>query len=147
MTIIESGYSSADEPQQQQRNNQFRPNSSTIIEEPSASHHIDTHSGASSLTNRPGTVVLSSNDIQLREQPIYENLRPETRQQLTEPELDPLSYEQFIYDYFSTHARRLRSNDGTLILYIDGQQIQMSHIRLPSNDNLILAKKCLFRCN
>ena len=41
---------------------------------------------------------------------------------------------------YLTHARRLRSDDGTLILLIDGQQIQMSHIRLPSNDNLILAK-------
>jgi hypothetical protein len=141
MTIIESGYSSADEPQQQQqRINQFRPNSSTIIEEPSTSHHIDTHSGAYSLVGGPGSVIISSNDIQLREQPIYENLRPEVRQQLTEPELDPLSYEQFIYDYLSTYSRRLRSDDGTLRLLIDGQQIHMSHIRLPSNDNLTLAR-------
>jgi hypothetical protein len=141
MTIIESGYSSADEPQQQQqRTSQFRPNSSTIIEESSASHHLDTHGGTAGLIAGPGSIIFSSNDIQLREQPIYENLRPEVRQQIIEPELDPLSYEQFIYDYFSTHARRLRSDDGTLILYIDGQQIQMSHIRLPSNDNLTLAK-------
>jgi hypothetical protein len=142
MTIIESGYSSADEPQQQQqqRTNQFRPNSSTIIEEPSTSHQIDTHSGVSGLIAGAGSVIISSNDIQLREQPIYENLRPENRQQFNEPELDPLSYEQFIYDYLSTYARRLRSDDGTLIFLIDGQQIHMSHIRLPSNDNLILAK-------
>jgi hypothetical protein len=141
MTIIESGYSSADEPQQQQqRTGQFQPNSSTIIEEPSASHHIDTHSGVSGFIGGPGSVIISSNDIQLREQPIYENLRPEIRQQFNEPELDPLSYEQFIYDYLSTYARRLRSDDGTLILLIDGQQIQMPHIRLPSTDNLTLAK-------
>ncbi|CAF2900976.1 unnamed protein product [Rotaria sp. Silwood2] len=152
MTIIESGYSSADEPQQQQqqqhhhhhhhhqRTNQFRPQSSTIIEEPSISHHTDTSSGLAGLVAGPGSTIISSNDIQLREQPIYENLRPELIRQMNEPELDPLSYEQFIYDYFSTHAKRLRSNDGTLILFIDGQQIQMSHIRLPSNDNLIISK-------
>ena len=51
------------------------------------------------------SVIISSNDIQLREQPIYENLRPENRQQLTEPELDPLSYEQFIYDYLSNTCK------------------------------------------
>ncbi|CAF0824791.1 unnamed protein product [Rotaria sp. Silwood1] len=145
MTIIESGYSSADEPQQQQqqqhqRTNQFRPKPSTIIEEPTISHHIDTSSGIAGLVAGSGSTIISSNDIQLREQPIYENLRPELIRQMNEPELDPLSYEQFIYDYFSTHAKRLRSNDGTLILFIDGQQIQMSHIRLPSNDNLIISK-------
>ncbi|CAF1361648.1 unnamed protein product [Adineta steineri] len=142
MTIIESGYSSADEPQQQQqRTNQFRPNSSTIIEEPSTVHHTDTTtSGVAGLIAGSGSIVLPNNDIQLREAPIYENLRPETRQHINEPEVDPLSYEQFIYDYFSTHARRLRSDDGTLIFLIDGQQIQMSHIRLPTNDNITLAK-------
>ena len=51
-----------------------------------------------------------------------------------------LSYEQFIYDYLTTHARHIRSNDGTLILFVDGQQIHMSNIRLPSsNENLTLA--------
>ena len=140
-TIIESGYSSADEPQQQQqRSNLFRPNSSTIIEEPSASHHIDSQSGIGGFVGGPGSVIISSNDIQLREQPIYENLRPENLQQNIEPDLDPASYEQFICDYLSTHARRLRSDDGTLILLIDGQQIQMPHIRLPSSDNITLAK-------
>ncbi|CAF1174538.1 unnamed protein product [Rotaria sordida] len=148
MTIIESGYSSADEPQQQQqqkqhhhqRTNQFRPKSSTIIEEPSISHHTDTNSGITNLITGPSSTIISSNDIQLYEQPIYENLRPELIRQMNEPELDPLSYEQFIYDYFSTYAKRLRSNDGTLILFIDGQQIQMSNIRLPSNDNIIISK-------
>ena len=140
MTIAESGYSSADEPQQQQRSHQFRPNSSTIIEEPSTSHHVDTQSGIPGLVVSSGSLIISSNDIQLREQPIYENLRPENRQTANEPELDPASYEQFIYDYLSSHARRLRSDDGTLILFIDGQQIQMSHIRLPSSDNIALAK-------
>ncbi|CAF1247307.1 unnamed protein product [Adineta ricciae] len=141
MTVIESGYSSADEPQQQQqRTQQFRPNSSTIIEEPSVPHHPDTSSGVAGLIAVAGSILVPSNDVQLQEQPIYENLRPGAREQMNEPELDPLSYEQFIYDYFSSNARRLRSDDGTLILLIDGQQIQMSHIRLPSNDHITLAQ-------
>ncbi|CAM4904828.1 unnamed protein product [Rotaria socialis] len=148
MTIIESGYNSADEPlqqqqqqQQQQRANLFRPNSSTIIEESSTSQHMDIHSGIAGLVAGPSSVIISSNDIQLQEQPIYENLRPELiRQQLSEPDLDPLSYEQFIFDYFSTYAKRLRSNERTLILIIDGQQIQMPHIRVPTNDSLVLSR-------
>ncbi|CAF1354230.1 unnamed protein product [Rotaria magnacalcarata] len=148
MTIIESGYNSADEPlqqqqqqQQQQRTNLFRPNSSTIFEESSTSQHMDIHSGIAGLVAGPSSVIVSSDDIQLQEQPIYENLRPELiRQQLSEPDLDPLSYEQFIFDYFSTYAKRLRSNEKTLILIIDGQQIQMPHIRVPTNDSLVLSR-------
>ena len=138
MTIIESGYSSADEPQQ--RTSQFRPKSSTIIEEPSTTHHGESQSGIAGLIGGPGSVIMSSNDIQLREQPIYENLRTDLSSSISESDLDPFSYEQFIYDYFSTHARRLRADDGTLVLLIDGQQIRMSHIRLPPTDNLTLAK-------
>lgn len=148
MTIIESGYSSSDEPQQkqrqkqqQQRTNQYQPNSSTIVEESSISQHVDTHSGIAGLVAGSGSVIISSNDIQLREQPVYENLRPELiRQQSNEPELDPLSYEQFVYDYLSTHAKRSRSNDGGLLLIVDGQQIQMSNIRLPTGENVIISK-------
>ena len=145
MTIIESGYSSADEPQQKQqqehRGNQFRPNSSTIIEEPLTSYHPDPQSGIAGLISGTGSIVLSSPDVALREQPIYENLRPELLQPTREPEIiDFSSYEQFVYDYLSNHARRLRSDDGTLVLLIDGQQIQMPHIRLPSNDHITLAR-------
>ncbi|CAF4296895.1 unnamed protein product, partial [Rotaria sp. Silwood2] len=54
---------------------------------------------------------------------------------------DPLSYEQFIYDYLSTYAKHIRSNDNTLILVINEQQIHMSNIHLPSsNDNFTLTK-------
>ena len=140
MTIIESGYSSADEPQhyQQQHTSQFQPNSSTILEEPSIQHYIDTHN---ELFSKPNSTLISSNDMQLQDdQPIYENLRHITHEQSDELDLDPLSYEQFIYDYFSTYARHLRNDDRTLILLNDGQQIQMSHIRLPSNDNFTISK-------
>ncbi|UJR21513.1 hypothetical protein I4U23_024599 [Adineta vaga] len=95
ITIIESGYGSADDQQR------FRPNSNTIIEE--------------SPIHPPGTTT---------------NRIDSSKKQ---PKLDPLSYEQFINDYFSTNARSTRSTDGTLILSIHGQQIRTSS----SNTNLI----------
>ncbi|CAF0980893.1 unnamed protein product [Rotaria sp. Silwood1] len=59
--------------------------------------------------------------------------------------IDSLSYEQFIYDYLSTYAKHICSNNNTLILIIDDQEIHISHIHLPSsNNNFILAKNIYF---
>ncbi|CAF4238053.1 unnamed protein product, partial [Rotaria magnacalcarata] len=48
-------------------------------------------------------------------------------------QIDPLSYEQFIYDYLTTHGKHLRSNDNSLILSIDDQQIYLPSSCDPTN--------------
>lgn len=97
-TIIESGYNSGDE---QQRLNQFRPQSSAI-----------------------------------REESPVRSQKPEP----TPLPADPLSYGYFIDEYFTLYARHLRSNDGTLLVVIDEQEIPMPQIQLPVREHFTLPK-------
>jgi len=80
----------------------------------------------------------SSADDQQKFRPISSTIIEES---LDKSIINPLSYEEFIIDYLSTYGKHIRSNNGTLIIFIDGQQIPMLNVSLPSsNENIILAK-------
>jgi len=59
-------------------------------------------------------------------------------------EVDPLSYEAFINDYFATHARHLCASDGTLVVLVDEQQVPFTDIRIPAQQQHLSLPKNIY---
>ena len=48
-------------------------------------------------------------------------------------QIDSLSYEEFVLDYLSTHAKPIQTTDGQLLLSIDDQQISLLDVSIPTS--------------
>ncbi|CAF4949128.1 unnamed protein product, partial [Rotaria socialis] len=94
-------------------------NSSTGFTKYSRLHTInETHPAVSVLDASPSKLN-SQDSINQKTDLQRETIEKSSSASVHQAQIDPLSYEQFIYDYLTTHGKHLRSNNNSLILSID----------------------------
>ena len=106
---------------------------------------------SSTRTNSQTTIIESGYNSGDEQQRLHQ-FRPQSKAIIEEPpvrsqrikpapvNVDPLSYGYFIDEYFTLYARHVRSDDGTLLLVVDEQEIAMPQIRLPTHEHFTLPK-------